>query len=178
MADTLSAPARLHPLLTVWQQHTYAEFVTKDVEAALATMTEDAHVLLIPVGTGGHGKAAVRTFYGTSFIPGIPPDLVATPISQILSADYVVDEAVYTFSHTLPMEWMIPGIAPTGKHVEVAVASLIKFHDGKVAHEHLYWDQASVLVQLGLLDPNNLPILGARSARNVLPYADLSMSDP
>lgn len=162
----------VHPLIAVWQQHVFAEFVAKDVEAALATMTEDAHVLLVPVGTGGRGKDGVRTFYGTSFIPNIPPDIVATPISQIIGADYVVEEAVHSFTHSIAMDWMIPGVPPTGKRVEIAVVGIIKFRDGKVAHEHLYWDHASVLAQLGLLDAQALPILGAESAQNLLQYAE------
>jgi carboxymethylenebutenolidase len=169
-----AAPQTLssHPLLVIWQQHVYAEFVSKDVEAALATMTEDAHVLLVPVGTGGRGKAAVRTFYGTFFIPQMPPDLEVTPISQTIGTDSLVEEAVYRFTHTLSMDWMLPGVAPTGRRVEVAVVGIIKFRAGLVAHEHLYWDQASVLVQLGLLEVDTLPVLGAESARNVLSYSD------
>jgi carboxymethylenebutenolidase len=162
------------PLLAVWQQHVYAEFVTKDVEAAIATMTDDAHVLLVPVGTGGRGKEAVRAFYATSFIPNIPPDITATPISQTIGEDYIVEEAVHAFTHTIPMDWMIPGIAPTGRRVEVVVVGIIKFRDGKVAHEHLYWDHASVLVQLGVLDPGTPGALGAESARNVLAYSGIA----
>lgn len=163
--------ATAHPLLAVWQQHTYAEFVAKDAEAAIATMTEDAHVLLVPVGTGGHGKQGVRRFYATSFIPQMPADLAATLISQTIGDDCLVEEAVYTFTHSIAMEWMLPGIAPTGRRVEVAVVAIVKFRDGRVRHEHLYWDNASVLVQLGLLDAGMLPIQGAESARRVLPYA-------
>jgi carboxymethylenebutenolidase len=59
------------------------------------------------------------------------------------------------FTHTIQMDWMLPGIAPTGKRIEVAVVAIVRFQDGKVAHEHIYWDQATVLVQLGLLDPSN-----------------------
>jgi carboxymethylenebutenolidase len=172
MAETTPAAASVHPLLAVWQQHVYAEFVTKDVEAALATMTDDAHVLLVPVGTGGRGKDGVRAFYAQSFIPQIPPDIVATPISQVIGADYLVEEAVHVFTHSLRMDWMIPGVEPTGRRVEVAVVGIIKFRDGKVAHEHLYWDHASVLAQIGLLDSGALPILGAESARNVLAFTD------
>jgi carboxymethylenebutenolidase len=174
MTEAVQETANPHPLLAIWQQHVFAEFVSKDVEAALATMTEDAHVLLVPVGTGGRGKEGVRIFYGTSFIPSIPPDLVATPISQTIGTDYLVEEAVHAFTHTIPMEWMIPGVPPTGKRVEVAVVGIIKFRDGKVAHEHLYWDHASVLAQLGILHAHALPILGAESARNVLEYSGIS----
>jgi carboxymethylenebutenolidase len=174
MTEAAQASATPHPLLAVWQQHVFAEFVSKDVEAALATMTEDAHVLLVPVGTGGRGKEGVRVFYGTSFIPGIPPDLVPTPISQTIGTDCIVEEAVYAFTHSIPMDWMIPGVPPTNKRIEVAVVGIIKFRDGKVAHEHLYWDHASVLAQLGILDAGTFPILGAESARNLLEYADQS----
>jgi carboxymethylenebutenolidase len=173
MSEMTAQTANPHPLLAVWQQHVYAEFVTKDVEAALATMTEDAHVLLVPVGTGGRGKAEVRTFYANFFIPQVPPDLVATPISQTIGADSLVEEAVHTFTHSLPMEWMIPGVPPTGRRVEVAVVGIIQFREGKVAQEHLYWDHASVLAQLGLLDEQKLPVLGAESARTVITYSGI-----
>ncbi len=170
MAEAVEATAGTHPLLAVWQQHVFAEFVAKDVEAALATMTDDAHVLLVPVGTGGRGKAAVRAFYSGSFIPQVPADLVATPISQTIGEDTIVEEAVHAFTHDIPMDWMIPGVPPTGRRVEVAVVGIIKFRDGKVAHEHLYWDHASVLAQLGVLGAG---ALGAESARRVLEYSGL-----
>jgi carboxymethylenebutenolidase len=66
------------------------------------------------------------------------------------------------------MDWMLPGIAPTGKPVEVAIVVVVHFRDGKLAHEHIYWDQASVLAQIGLIDPAGLPIGGVDSARKVL----------
>jgi carboxymethylenebutenolidase len=66
------------------------------------------------------------------------------------------------------MDWMLPGIAPTGKRVEVPVVTIVQFRDGKLAHEHIYWDQASVLVQLGLLDLGTLPVVGVESARKAL----------
>jgi carboxymethylenebutenolidase len=66
------------------------------------------------------------------------------------------------------MDWMLPGIPPTGKRVEVALVVVVQFDGDKLAHEHLYWDQASVLVQLGLLPPGGLPVVGAEGARSVL----------
>ena len=63
---------------------------------------------------------------------------------------------------------MLPGIAPTNRRVEVALVAIVRFKDGKLAHEHIYWDQASVLVQIGLLDPVNLPVVGIDSAKKVL----------
>jgi carboxymethylenebutenolidase len=159
-------------LLDVWQRHIYAEFVTKDVEAALATMTEDAHVLLIPSNTGGVGKEGVRRFYANEFIPHIPTDIQAITISQTLGPDILIEEAVHTFTHNLPMEWMIPGVPATGKRIEVAVIGIIKFRDDKVLHEHLYWDQASVLVQLGLLKPDKkTPLIGVEGVRRLLEWS-------
>ena len=155
-------------MLAVWQQHVYAEFVTKKVEDALDTMTEDTHVLLVPVLTGAFGKDKVRAFYSQSFIPQIPADLEATLVSQTIGQDRLVEEAVYRFTHSRAMDWMLPGIAPTGKQIEVVVVGIIHFRDGKIASEHLYWDQASVLVQLGLLDAHTPATAGGQSARKVL----------
>ncbi len=161
-------------ILDTWQRHTLAEFVHKDVDAALATMTDDAYVLLVPPALGGVGKVGVRSFYAERFIPQIPPDLVPTPISQTIGQHRLVEEAVYRFTHSIVMDWMLPGVPPTGKVVEMAVVGIITFRDGLVASEHLYWDQASVLLQLGLLERGELPIVGAEAARRVLELSALS----
>ena len=110
----------------------------------------------------------MRAFYATNFIPKMPRDLTMTPISRTVGADQLVDEMVIGFTHDIEMDWMLPGIAPTGKRVEVALVVIVRFRDGKLAHEHIYWDQASVLAQLGLLDPSALPVAGAESARKVI----------
>ena len=141
---------------------------THNTEDALATMVEDAYVNHIPVMTGGVGKPALREFYSKYLIPQMPPDMELTPISRTIGTDRLVDEMVGKFTHTVRMDWMLPGIAPTLKRVEVPVVAIIRFRDGKLAHEHLYWDQASVLIQLGLLDPGTLPVVGVDSARKVL----------
>jgi carboxymethylenebutenolidase len=152
----------------LWEAHVQYEFGTHNTEDALATMVEDAYVNHIPVMTGGVGKPAVREFYSKYFIPQIPPDMELTPISRTIGTDQLVDEMVVKFTHTIRMDWMLPGIAPTGKRVEVPVVAIIRFRDGKIAHEHLYWDQATVLLQLGLIDATSLPIVGAASAEKLL----------
>ena len=139
-------------MLATWQQHTYAEFVLKDADAALATMTENPYVLLIPSGTGGSGRAGVREFYANQFLPYVPPDWELTSLSQIFGSDRIVEEFVIRFTHTLGMDWMLPGLRATGRRVEFAFVGIIQFQDGKVASERLYWDQATVLSQLGVLD--------------------------
>ncbi|GAA6614360.1 nuclear transport factor 2 family protein [Scytonema sp. NUACC26] len=155
-------------LQELWDEHLRHEFGTHNVEDALATMVEDAYVNHIPVMTGGVGKPALREFYSKYFIPQMPPDMELTPISRTIGTNQLVDEMVAKFTHTVRMDWMLPGIAPTGKRVEVPVVVIVQFRDGKLAHEHIYWDQASVLVQLGMLDPGTLPVVGVDSARKVL----------
>jgi carboxymethylenebutenolidase len=168
----LQATTNLTPaqefLQALWEEHLRHEFATHNTEDTLATMVEDAYVNHIPVMTGGVGKPALREFYSKYFIPQMPPDLELTPISRTIGTDRLVDEMMAKFTHTVWMEWMLPGIAPTGKRVEVAVVTIVQFRDGKLAHEHIYWDQASVLVQLGLLDPGTLPVVGVESARKAI----------
>ena len=152
----------------LWEEHTKHEFATRDTEATLATMVEDAYVNHVPVLTGGDGKNALREFYSRDFIPSMPPDTTLTPISRTVGEDQLVDEMIFSFTHTQEMPWMLPGIAPTNRHVEVALVAIVKFRGDKLAHEHIYWDQASVLKQLGLLSDHSLPVCGAESARKVL----------
>jgi carboxymethylenebutenolidase len=91
-----------------------------------------------------------------------------TPISRTIGNDQLVDEMVFKFTHTIRMDWMLPGLAPTGRRVEVPLVAIVKFREGKLAHEHIYWDQASVLVQLGLIEAGTLPVAGIESARKAL----------
>lgn len=155
-------------LSKLWEEHTEHEFATRDTEATLATMVEDAYVNHIPVMTGGHGKEALRRFYSEDFIPSMPPDTTLTPVSRTVGADQLVDEMVFAFTHTQEMPWMLPGVAPTGKRVEVPLVAIVRFREGKLAHEHIYWDQASVLKQIGLLTDERLPVRGAETARKIL----------
>jgi carboxymethylenebutenolidase len=152
----------------LWEEHVRHEFSTHNTEATLATMVEEAYVNHIPVLTGGVGKDELREFYSKRFIPQMPPDTEMTTVSRTVADDQLVDEMVFKFTHTIPMDWMLPGVAPTGKRVEVPLVAIVRFRKGKLAHEHIYWDQASVLVQLGLLDPASLPIVGVESARKAL----------
>ena len=150
-------------MLATWQQHAYAEFVLKDADAALATMTENPHVLLIAPGIVRVGRAAVREFYADKFLPNIPPDLEITTLSQTFGDDRIAEEMAVRFTHTIDMDWLLPGVRPTGRKAEFIVAVCIQFDGGKIAHEHVYWDQATVLSQLGVLD-HPLAVGGMRSA--------------
>jgi len=160
-----SAQQRLSEL---WEEHVRYEFSTRNTEDTLATMVENAYVNHIPVLTGGVGRDELREFYSKRFIPQMPPDTEMTPVSRTIGEDQIVDEMIFKFTHTIPMDWMLPGISPTGKRVEVPLVAIVRFRDGKLAHEHIYWDQASVLVQIGLLDASKLPVAGVETARKVL----------
>ena len=138
--------------MAAWQRHTYAEFVLKDADAALAAMTEHPYLLMIATGTACVGRAAVREYYADHFLPAIPPDLELASLSQTIGSDRLVEEMVLRFTHTMEMDWLLPTLRPTGRRAEFIIAAVICFEDGKVAHERIYWDQATLLSQMGVLD--------------------------
>ena len=152
----------------VWEEHLASEFKSKSAEAAINTMVERPSVNHVPVMTGGVGRKQLTHFYDSYFIPQMPPDTQIIPVSRTIGHDRLVDEFVIEFTHTLQMDWLLPGVPPTNKPVEVATVVVVQFQDGKMASERIYWDQASVLVQLGLLDPGKLPVAGVATARKVL----------
>ncbi len=155
-------------LSSKWDDHVKYEFATRNTDDTLETMVPDAYVNHVPVMTGGVGHDELRDFYSQRFIPQMPPDTSMTPVSRTIGTDRIVDEMVFEFTHTSKMDWMLPGVEPTGKHVRVALVVIVHFRDGKLAHEHIYWDQASVLAQLGLIDAATLPVAGVESAEKVL----------
>ena len=153
-------------MLAIWQQHTYAEFVLKDADAALATMTENPYLLMIATGTACTGRAAVREYYADHFLPAIPPDLELESLSQTIDSDRLVEEMLVRFTHTIKMDWLLPTLRPTGRRAEFIIAAVIGFEDGSVAHEHIYWDQATLLSQMGVLD-HPLAAAGTGSVRQL-----------
>jgi carboxymethylenebutenolidase len=134
----------------------------------MRTMTANPYVNQVPVMTGGYGYEEVERFYRHHFIPKWPPDTSVEPISRTVGADQVVDEVMVSFTHDLEMDHFLPGVPPTGRRVRLPVCVVVKFEGGKVAHEHIYWDNASLLVQIGLLDPAGLPGTGAEQADKLL----------
>ncbi len=157
-----------YDLEALWEEHCRYEFETRDVDATMATMVDAPYVNHIPTMTGGVGHDQLKRFYKYHFIGTNPPDTKLVPVSRTVGTDSLVDEMLFSFTHTSEIDWMLPGVPPTGRKVEVPVVAVVKFRDGKLAHEHIYWDQASVLVQVGLLDPNNLPVAGVAEARKMV----------
>jgi carboxymethylenebutenolidase len=149
-------------LAATFDAHVQAEFVDLDLEATMATMTDqDRYVHHVPTITGGNGTEGVREFYSRHFIGQWPQDTEIQSISRTVGEDQVVDELLMSFTHDRVIDIMLPGIEPTGRRLSVPVVVVVGFEDGKVHHEHIYWDQATVLVQAGLLDPSGLPVIGA-----------------
>jgi carboxymethylenebutenolidase len=162
--DDADLTPREHAMLEIWQRHLQAEFAEHSAEAALETMSATPHVNHVPVMTGGVGRDQVRTFYATHFIPKLPPDTEIELISRTIGRDRIVDEMIFKCTHTVAMDWFLPGVAPTGRRVEVPTVAIVEFRDGKIESEHIYWDQASVLVQIGLLHDAGLPVAGIATA--------------
>jgi carboxymethylenebutenolidase len=155
----------------IFDAHIAREFADRDVDATMETMVPEPYVHCVPIMTGGTGGQGVRRFYSEHFINQIPNDATVTLISRTIGKDQVVDELIVSFTHDTQWDYLLPGIPPTGKHVEIPHVVVMKFENGKVAHEHVWWDQASLLVQVGLLDPTNLPVAGPEQARELLRIA-------
>ncbi len=155
-------------LIDLCEEHLLCEFADRDAAATVATMVDDNYVNHVPVMTGGRGRAEMLTFYGRHFIPKMPVDTHLTPICRTVGQGRVIDEMIFEFTHDIVMDWMLPGVAPTGRRVEVPLVVVVQLRAGQVVCERIYWDQASVLVQLGLLDPARLPVAGAATARKLL----------
>ncbi|MBV8215911.1 MAG: ester cyclase, partial [Verrucomicrobia bacterium] len=144
------------------------EFQDKDASTSCNTMVANPYVNHVPVLTGGVGRRQLENYYRRYFISGQPPDVEIVPISRTVGQERIVDEFVYRCTHSIPMEWLLPGVPPTGRRLEIPTVAIVSFEDGKMKSEHLYWDQASALVQLGLLDPAGLPVAGVEVARKAL----------
>jgi len=155
-------------LSALWDRHTLYEFGERDVDKTMATMVAQPYVNHVPTMTGGVGDRDLTRFYRHHFIPKTPPDTRLIPISRTIGADRVVDEMLFCFTHDIEIDWMLPGLRPSGKYVEIPLVAIVCFRGGKLYNEHIYWDQASVLVQIGALDPKGLPIAGIETAKKLV----------
>lgn len=152
----------------VFDRHIKHEFEDHDVDATMQTMTKEPYVHHVPMMTGGVGYQVVYNFYKNHFIGKMPADTKIVRISRTIGKDQVVDELIISFTHDREVEYMLPGVSPTGKCITLPHVVIMNFKDGKIAHEHIYWDQASLLVQVGLLDPGLLPVRGQEQAKRLL----------
>jgi carboxymethylenebutenolidase len=149
----------------IWDRHTELEFAVRAAEETMETMVAEPYVNHVPVMTGGTGWQQTLRFYKHHFIPTAPKDSALVPISRTIGADRVVDEMLFCFTHDIEIDWMLPGVKPTGKYVQIPLVAIVRFRGDKIYNEHIYWDQASVLVQVGLLDPKLYPTAGVETAK-------------
>jgi carboxymethylenebutenolidase len=176
-ASSDGAPDQPAPgsLDAIFGEHMEAE-LAGDLDKTMATMTPDPHIVNIPTMIGGQGPAGVRQFYANRLIGQFfPEDVQFETISETASDKHLVTEMVISFTHTIEMDHILPGVEPTGKYAEVVFVVIVGFKDGKVEFEHIHWDQANLLVQLGLIDPAGLPLTGAGAAAKL---RDASIPDP
>jgi carboxymethylenebutenolidase len=157
-----------YDLSALWERHTFYEFVERDVPKTMATMVAEPYVNHVPTMTGGVGQEALARFYHDHFVNSNPKDTKLIPVSRTIGTDRVVDEMLFCFTHDVEIPWMLPGVTPTGRYVEVPLVAIVAFRGDKLYHEHIYWDQASVLAQIGLLDPERLPIAGIETAKKLV----------
>ncbi len=158
----------VYDLSQLWDMHCFYEFAERDVDATMATMVAEPYVNHIPTMTGGVGHDHLKRFYKYHFVDSNPEDTKLVPISRTIGTDRLVDEMLFCFTHTREIDWMLPGVEPTGKYVEVPLIAIVHFRGDKLYNEHIYWDQASVLVQIGKLDPAGLPVAGHATAQKLL----------
>jgi carboxymethylenebutenolidase len=171
----MSDPDLKARLDAIFNAHMDAE-LAGDLDQTLATMAPNPHLVNVPTMVGGQGPGAVRTFYAKRLIGQFfPPDVTFETLSRTYAEERLVDELIISFTHTHTIDWMLPGVAPTGKRVAVAFVVIVGIEGDKVAYEHIHWDQASVLVQIGLLDPTGLPVAGAGAAAKL---KNPSLPDP
>jgi carboxymethylenebutenolidase len=154
-------------LSDLWDRHLEAEFDEKSGEEALATMGPNPYVNMVPLMIGAIGRDQLQEFYNKDFLTQIPPDMKSTRISRTVGQGRIVDEFISHFTHSIQMDWLLPGIPPTGKYLEIPSVIIVYVEDGKIVSEHIYWDQASVLVQLGLID-RSLPVRGGEIAQQLI----------
>ncbi len=158
----------IYDLTALWELHTQYEFGERNVDATMSTMVDEPYVNHIPTMTGGVGYKSLKKFYTNFFVNSNPPDTKLVPISRTLGSDRLVDEMIFSFTHTCEVPWMLPNVEPTNKFVQVPLVAIVNFRGNKLYHEHIYWDQASVLAQIGALDPEGLPIVGAQAAEKLM----------
>jgi carboxymethylenebutenolidase len=153
----------------VFDAHVKAEFVDQDVAATMATMVAEPYLTHVPTLAGGTGRKEVESFYRDYFVGHWPDDVEVKPLSRTVGENRVVDELIVSFTHDREMKCYLPGVPPTGRKVVLPNVVVMGFDgEGRVAYEHIYWDQASLLAQIGLLDPKTLPVTGAEQARRLM----------
>ena len=163
-----------YDLSQLWEEHVAQEYAFLDAAATVDTMVEDAYVNHVPNLTGGCGRKDLFNFYRHHFTNCHPGQFRIEPISRTVGADRIVDEAIFCFTHDREIDYLLPGVAPTGKYVELPFVAVVEFRGSKLCHEHLYYDNATLLKQLGLVEFGDLPVSGREQAQKVRDESSVS----
>lgn len=172
----------LEPVVQYVWNAKYEDDVPERASMSIVTnMTQNSpHVSILPTLEGGIGRKKLEEFYREFFVPSLVEDFKIRLVSRTMGVERVVDEMVVSFTHSDEIDWILPGVQPTDKFVEIPMVSIVAVRGGKLVSEHMYWDQASVLVQVGLLDPKvvpkqfkskglkRLPVAGAEAAKQLV----------
>jgi carboxymethylenebutenolidase len=156
-----------YDLSELWDRHCDLEFTVRNADETMKTMTAEPYVNHIPTLTGGYGYRELHRFYKHHFIPRLPEDTRVLPQARTIGPDRIVDEILLCFTHTKEIDFLLPGIAPTGKYVEIPTVAVVEFRGDKLFNEHIYWDQATALKQVGVIDGTGLPIAGIECAKKL-----------
>ncbi|KAJ1335666.1 carboxymethylenebutenolidase [Microdochium nivale] len=157
-------------LEAIWDEHTAFEFDTRNVDDTMATMVAEPYVNHIPTLTGGVGRAKLSVFYRDHFIHNNPDGTELELISRTIGVDRIVDEFLFCCRHDKVIDWLIPGIPPTGKDLRIPFTAVVNIRGDRLFHEHISWDQLTVLFQLGLMPeylPFPYPVVGADAGKKV-----------
>ncbi len=156
-----------YDLSSLWDNHCALEFSKRTADETMKTMVAEPYVNHVPTLTGGYGHINLLRFYKHHFIPRLPADMKIVPLARTIGPDRIVDEVLMCFTHDREIDWLLPGIPPTGKYCEIPTVACVEFQGDKLICERIYWDQATALAQVGKLNPHGLPVAGIESARKV-----------
>lgn len=156
-----------YDLIEMWERHAYFEFGLRDADQTIETMVDEPYVNHVPSMTGGTGREELRNFYKNYFVDVHPDDYSVISVSRTVGVNRIVDEMLISFTHDRLMDYVLPGVPPTGRKLSIAACGIVTFRGPKLRHEHIYYDSASLLVQAGLLDPARYPVTGAEQAQKV-----------
>ncbi|KAK2593431.1 hypothetical protein QQS21_008882 [Conoideocrella luteorostrata] len=143
-------------LESIWDEHTYYEFADRSVEHTMSTMVAEPYVNHVPTLTGGVGRERLTKFYRDNFIFSNSDDTELELISRTVGVDRVIDEFIFKMTHDQQVDWLLPGVPPTGLKLALPFTAVVNIRGDRLYHEHISWDQGTALRQLGLL-PEYLP---------------------
>ncbi|KAF8514973.1 hypothetical protein JB92DRAFT_2811096 [Gautieria morchelliformis] len=161
----------------IWEEHMHFEFETRSLAKTMGTMVAEPYVNHVPTMTGGTGRKELSAFYRDHFIFSNPTDIAFEPVSRTVGADRIIDEYILTMTHDRIVDCILPGVPPSGRKVAIPMISVVNVRGDRLHHEHIWWDQAGALKQVGVIPTHTpyplpdgkqrlcLPIAGAETAR-------------